>query len=386
MAAVVIVSVFAFLLGAPARACALAAALGLAPAVSTILLAPRWGENWAAGISIDSWSIAAAAAVSLTGGAASPVASLFLIAPALALRLFGPARARESVCLSVLAFAAAAMAGAAVPATGTAVTPGAFTVLTLAFAGWLIVRPPPRVIAPARTVTAEAPAPDAMLRRFAEAAHELRTPLNHIVGFAEIMQRQMFGPLPAKYAEYVDLILSSGKRMSALATDWLDMGRLDAGRYEVHREPIDLATVARDAVRDMQLAAGEKDQMITLMGADFPAPFDADPRALRQILDNLIANAIKFAPDGGRIVVRLIVGSHAAVFDVEDDGAGISAADKARLGQAFVRGAGVGAIEGAGLGLMLVKALAAAHGGRLDVLDAEGGGALMRVILPVVGG
>ena len=387
MGTVVIVSLFAFLLGAPLRGCALAAAVGLAPAVSTLLLAPRWGENWAATVAVDGWSIAAAVAVSLTGGATSPVSSLFLIGPALGLSLFGPARAAEATGLAVLAFALSAVAAAAAPVAGVAVAPGAFTVLALAFAGWLIATASPRA-GRRRPAPVSPPAPaaagDATVRRFAEAAHELRTPLNHILGFAEIMQRQMFGPLPAKYAEYVDLIVSSGKRMNALATDWLDMARLDAGRYEIRREPLDLAPIAREAVRAGQLGAADKNQSITLMGADFAAPFDGDGRALRQILDNLIANAVKFAPDGGRIVVRLIAGSHAAVIDVEDNGAGVSEADKARLGEAFERGAAVGDVEGTGLGLALVKALAGAHGGRLDVLDAPDGGALMRVILPVV--
>ena len=385
MGAVVIVSLFACLLGASIRACGLAAAIGLAPAVSTLLLSPRWGENWAATVAVDGWSIAAAAAVSLTGGAVSPVSSLFLIGPALGLSLFGPARAAEAACVAVLAFALSALAGAAAPTVGV-VAPGAFTVLALAFAGWLIATATPRVYA-TRPVQVSPPAPpaaDANVRRFAEAAHELRTPLNHILGFAEIMQRQMFGPLPAKYAEYVDLIVSSGKRMNALAADWLDMARLDAGRYEIQREPLDLAVIAREAVQAAQISAGEKNQAITLMGADFRAPFEADPRALRQILDNLITNAVKFAPDGGAITVRLIAGSHAGVIDVEDNGPGIADIDKERLGQAFERGAGVGGVDGAGLGLSLVKALAAAHGGRLDVLDAPGGGALMRVILPMV--
>ena len=379
MAGMVIVSLFAFLLGAPGRACALAAALGLAPAVVTLLLSPRWGENWAAGVAIDSWTAAGAGAVSLTGGAFSPVSALLVIAPALALRLSGPARAAESAGLAVLAFAIAALAAAAAPSPDAAVAPGAFTVLALAFAGWLIAAAAPRV-ARARAE----PGGEAMVRQFAEAAHELRTPLNHILGFAELMQRQMFGPLQPKYAEYVDLIISSGRRMSALATDWLDMARLDAGRYEINREPVDLAAIAREAADAARLAAGEKNQTIAFEDAGNQNTFEADPRALRQILDNLLTNAVKFAPAGGRIIVRVIAGSHAAVIDVEDNGAGIADADKARLGQAFERGAGVGGVEGAGLGLSLVKALAAAHGGRLDVLDAPGGGALMRVILPAV--
>jgi signal transduction histidine kinase len=117
-------------------------------------------------------------------------------------------------------------------------------------------------------------------------------------------------------------------------------------------------------------------------GADEAMPIDADARAVRQILDNLIVNATKFSPEGGAIVVRLARGPRAIAIDVIDNGPGLSDADKARLAQPFERGAGVGAVEGAGLGLTLVKALAHAHGGRLEIRDAPGGGALMRVLLP----
>lgn len=385
MAAVVIVCLFAVMVGSSARATATAAVLALAPAVATLLLASRWSEKWARAIALDSWIAAAAAAVAVTGGVASPAAAAFAIAPAAALRFEGPARAAEATALCVLAFAVAAALAAVADVRWDAPAPGAFTVLSLAFAGWLVAAPRATSVRPApSSFPREEAEPDAsrFARRFAEAAHELRTPLGHITGFAEIMQRQMFGPLPAKYAEYVDLILDSARRMTALATDWLDLGRLDAGRYTIVREPVDLAELVRDAAEAARLAASARRQSVRTSGADSAAPFNADPRAVRQILDNLLANAVKFTPEGGDIVARLIVGPNAAVLDVEDNGPGLPAADKARLGRAFERGPATAAAEGAGLGLALVGALAEAHGGRLDMLDAEGGGALMRVILP----
>ncbi len=373
MTGAVIVCVFASLLGASVRASALTAAIALAPAIGTLLLAPRSGENWAIATILGSWVAAASAATALTGGALSPVGATLLIAPALAMRLFGPARAAEAACLAVAGYAAAAACANAVDQPFAAVAPGAFTVLSLAFGGWLIAATPLR--------TQAAPSPE--VRRIGEVAHELRTPLNHILGFAQVMQQQLFGPLQPKYAEYVDLIVESGARMNALATDWLDMARLDAGRYEVTPERFDLAMLARDAVDAATIASKWRGDILA-EGADAALPIDADARAVRQILDNLIVNATKFTPEHGHIVVRLASGPRAISIDVIDNGPGLSDADKARLSRPFERGAGAGAVEGAGLGLTLVKALAHAHGGRLEILDAPGGGALMRVLLPAM--
>jgi signal transduction histidine kinase len=384
MGAIVVISLFAMALGAPARTCGLAAALGLAPALATLLLTPRWGQNWAGAIAIDSWTAAAAAAVALTGGVASPLSALFLVGPALALRLGGASRAGDAAAIAVLGFALAALTGAWGGVAANPPAPGAFVVLALAFAGWLIAAPLTPAPRPRPAPEPEPRKDDAMVQRFAEAAHELRTPLGHIMGFAEIMQRQVFGPLPAKYAEYVDLIMESSRRMHLLASDWLDAGRLQAGRYSIHREEIDLARLVREAAEAARFAASAKDQRVSIVGADQETPFHADARALRQILDNLLANAVKFAPAGGAIVARLIPGPNAAILDVQDNGPGIPLAERERLGRAFERGLDVGGVEGAGLGLSIAAALAQAHGGRLDILDAEGGGALMRVVLPVV--
>jgi len=371
MAGAVIVCVFASLIGASPRAAALAAALALTPAVATLLLAPRSGENWAASILIGSWVAAASAAAALTGGALSPVGAAFAIAPAVALRLFGTGRAAEAACLSVVGFAISAWSAHDVAEPSSAVAPGSFTVLSMAFAGWLI----------ASTQIKATPSASPEVRRIGEVAHELRTPLNHILGFAQVMQQQLFGPLAPKYAEYVDLIVASGRRMNALATDWLDVARLDAGRYEIRPERFDLAHMAREAVEAAGVSSDWKGE-ITAENAEAPMPIDADARAVRQVLDNLIVNAMKFTPQGGHITVRLATGSRAIAIDVIDNGPGISDADKRRLSRPFERGAGVGAVEGAGLGLTLVKALARAHRGSLDILDAPDGGALMRVRLP----
>lgn len=371
MTGVVIVCLFASLLGAPARAAALAAALALAPALVTLLLAPRSGENAAASILLGSWIAAASSAVALTGGALSPLAVLFALPTAFAFRLFSRARAMETLAMSIAGYAVAAMSANAVPMLFAPVAPGSFAVLSLTLAGWLVATTPARA----------APVASADVRRIGEVAHELRTPINHILGFAQVMQQQLFGPLDAKYAEYAGHIVDAGRRLNALATDWLDMARLDAGRYAITRERFDLAMLVRDAVDAASLVAGWTGE-IAHEGADAEIGIEADARAVRQIVDNLVTNATKFTPQGGRIVVRLATGPRAVAIEVIDNGPGLTAADKRRLARPFERGAGVGAIEGAGLGLTLVKALAQAHGGRFEILDADGGGARMRVLLP----
>lgn len=370
MTGVVIVCLFASLLGAPARAAALAVVLALAPALVTLLLAPRSGENGAASILIGSWIAAASSAVALTGGALSPLAVLFALPTAFAFRLFSRARAMETLALSITGYAVSAVSANAVPMLFAPVAPGSFAVLSLTLAGWLVATTPARA----------APVASADVRRIGEVAHELRTPINHILGFAQVMQQQLFGPLDGKYAEYAGHIVDAGRRMNALATDWLDMARLDAGRYAITRERFDLAMLVRDAV-DAASVAGWTGE-IAHEGADGEIGIEADARAVRQIVDNLVTNATKFTPAGGRIVVRLTTGPRAVAIEVIDNGPGLSAADKRRLARPFERGAGVGAIEGAGLGLTLVKALAQAHGGRFEILDADGGGARMRVLLP----
>jgi cell cycle sensor histidine kinase DivJ len=381
MAGAVLVCLVASLIGAPLRAAALAAVLALAPALATLLLAPRSGEIGAASIVVCSWVAAGSAAVALTGGTQSPVAATLVIAPALALALFGPLRAAEAAGLAVVGYATAAASSAAAGIAYPAVAPGSFAALSLALCGWLLASMRSR--APALRSSAET-------RRIGEVAHELRTPLNHILGFAQVMREQLFGPLAPRYVEYVDHIIDSARRMNGLATDWLDMARLDAGRYAITKERFDLALLVRDAVDAASLAAA-KEHALAHEGADDALPIEADARAVRQILDNLVVNAAKFTPPGGRIVVRLTAGPRAIAIDVLDEGPGFSEEDKRRLARPFERGAGVGAVEGAGLGLTLVKALAQAHGGRLDILDAPRtnvtrGGALMRVLLPAVRG
>lgn len=221
-------------------------------------------------------------------------------------------------------------------------------------------------------------------RQTAELSHELRTPLSHILGFTEIMQRELFGPLSPKYQEYVGLIQTSGRNLLELIGGLMDLSRLDGGRYVLEPERFDVRDIAGEVVRLSSDAAARKTIDLVADLPEAPLEVDADPRALRQMLVNLTTNALKFTPSGGRVTVRARQDGDDLVLEVQDNGPGIAPEDRARLGQAFERGAGVSAIEGVGLGLALTRGFAELHGGGLVFLDAPGGGALVRVTLPVV--
>jgi cell cycle sensor histidine kinase DivJ len=230
--------------------------------------------------------------------------------------------------------------------------------------------------------SASAPASRARLeQRVAELAHELRTPLSHILGFSEMIERQVFGPLQSKYVEYAGLIRASGAHLLDLSNDMLDLSRIDAGRYSLTIERFDARDVVAEIVRASELSAKTKAIALSASLPETPLSVSADRRALMRILFNTIGNALKFTPQGGRVEVRAFDDKGVLVIETIDNGPGVTAAEKTRLGQAYERGESGLGVEGAGLGLSLVRALAALHGGRLSFDDAPGGGAIVRVSL-----
>ncbi|MCC5982155.1 MAG: PAS domain-containing protein [Oceanicaulis sp.] len=217
-------------------------------------------------------------------------------------------------------------------------------------------------------------------------SHELRTPLNAIIGFSDLMKQRLFGPMPARYAEYADLIHESGNHLLDLIGDVLDMSRIEADRYELVREDFDAGEVIETCVRMMRLRA--EDKAITLSvdsGAD-EMPVHADRKALRQIVLNLLSNAIKFTPEGGAVVVMVRASGNDLVVAVGDSGPGLSAEDAARLGQPYAqaRTARQSEERGSGLGLALVHALAGMHGGSMSLKSTLGEGTTVNVRMPVL--
>lgn len=219
-------------------------------------------------------------------------------------------------------------------------------------------------------------------RFLANMSHELRTPLNAIIGFSEVMTREMFGPIGARYQDYSRLVHESGTHLLDLINAVLDMSKIEAGKFQLHEELFDLEETAESAVRVLHIPAERAGVMLNLAVAPDARLAFADRRAVKQILVNLLSNAVKYTPPGGAVGVAVAVGRGIEI-TVSDTGTGIAPADLARLGRPFEQvDSASRAREGTGLGLALVKSLAAMHGGEAVLASALGEGTVVTVRLP----
>ena len=222
-------------------------------------------------------------------------------------------------------------------------------------------------------------------RFLANMSHELRTPLNAIIGFSEVMTFEMFGPVGSpRYLEYARLIHESGGHLLELINGVLDMSKIEAGKFELSEELFDLEEIATQAVRFVKLQADRKGVALKMSVALPAKTIFADKRAIKQMLVNLITNGVKFTPRGGEVRIMRAAMRPASKSAVEDTGVGIGPEDLKRLGQPFeqVEGEHVRAQEGTGLGLALVKALSAMHGGDAAISSVLGEGTTVVVRLP----
>ncbi|MBV8751930.1 MAG: PAS-domain containing protein [Hyphomicrobiales bacterium] len=219
----------------------------------------------------------------------------------------------------------------------------------------------------------------------ANMSHELRTPLNAIIGFSEIMETGMFGPLGAnKYHEYCRDIRDSGNYLLDVINDILDMSKIEAGRTTLDFQDVDLAQVIADAVRIVAARAAEKRLELKLEVA--PAiRLKADRRALKQVALNLLSNAVKFTPEGGRVTVRARTVAGVATLAIEDTGIGIPKAALKNLGRPFeqVESQLTKSHKGSGLGLAIAKSLTDLHGGCVRIRSTQGVGTIVLVRLPL---
>ena len=220
----------------------------------------------------------------------------------------------------------------------------------------------------------------------AAVSHELRTPLNAIIGFSDVMKQRLFGPLPARYAEYGDLIHESGIHLLDLIGDVLDMSKIEADRYELVTDRFDARDVVETCAKMLRLRA--EDQGLTLStdaGSD-ALEVDADRKAVRQILLNLISNAVKFTPEGGAVAVMARAQGDELVLAVGDSGVGMGADELRALGGQYTqtRSSLTSDERGSGLGLSLVRSLAEMHGGRMTVQSVKGEGTTVTIRLPVL--
>jgi two-component system cell cycle sensor histidine kinase PleC len=223
-------------------------------------------------------------------------------------------------------------------------------------------------------------------RFLATMSHELRTPLNAILGFSEVMKGELLGPIRnGSYKEYAANIHDSGRHLLQLINEVLDLSRIEAGRYELQEGPVSLAAAAEDCLRLLNLRAESKGLTATLVAGTGLEPLWADERAIRQICLNLLSNALKFTPRGGRITVTVASAPDGSqTLTVKDTGPGIPRNEIPKVLQAFGQGslaheAGEG---GTGLGLPIVQSLVALHGGRFRLRSELRKGTEAMVWLP----
>jgi cell cycle sensor histidine kinase DivJ len=217
-------------------------------------------------------------------------------------------------------------------------------------------------------------------------SHELRTPLNAVIGFSEILSRELFGSLgEPRYREYARLIHESGEHLLNVVNDILDMSKIEAGKFTIVKEPFDVAALIKSCCDIMRHTAEQRGLSLKVHVAPDIPELAADKRACKQMLLNVISNAIKFTESGGWVEVSARVEDGNVVFEVSDNGIGIADQDLSRLGSPFVQANSSynRSHEGAGLGLSVVKGLARLHGGTLELTSTLGEGTTARIGLPL---
>jgi two-component system, cell cycle sensor histidine kinase PleC len=219
----------------------------------------------------------------------------------------------------------------------------------------------------------------------ASMSHELRTPLNAIIGFSEIMEAAMFGPLgTAKYDEYCRDIKRSGQFLLDVINDVLDMAKIEAGRIKLDFESFEVGEIVAEAMRVVSgRAASKRLAMVTDVAPG--VRLHADKRAIMQIAINLLSNAVKFTPEGGRVRVRARICAGAVSFLFEDNGIGIPKEALKKLGRPFeqVESLLTKTHQGSGLGLAIAKSLAELHGGAMRIRSTLNRGTVVLLRLPI---
>ena len=220
----------------------------------------------------------------------------------------------------------------------------------------------------------------------ANMSHELRTPLNAVIGFSEILNRELFGALgEARYRDYARLIHESGEHLLNVVNDILDMSKIEAGKFKIVKEPFDVASLVKSCCDIMRHTAEQRSLSLIVDVAPGIPELPADKRACKQMLLNVISNAIKFTDPGGwvRVSARVVEGSVELV--VADNGIGIAELDLPKLGNPFVQANNSydRSYDGAGLGLSVVKGLARLHDGKLELASTLGQGTTATILLPL---
>ena len=220
-------------------------------------------------------------------------------------------------------------------------------------------------------------------------SHELRTPLTSILGYLELLLDDEDDPLTDEHRQYLCTVERNAHRLLRLVGDLLFTAQVEAGRFTLQPEDVDLVAIVRAAEETSRVAAAAAGVEVVVEVPDKPLVVSGDPERLGQACDNLVSNAVKFTPAGGRVTLSLrreenADGEPVALLSVRDTGMGIPADEQGQLFTRFFRSSTAtrGAVPGVGLGLSITKAITTAHGGTLDLESTEGEGATFTLRLP----
>ncbi|VXD16213.1 putative Histidine kinase [Planktothrix serta PCC 8927] len=220
----------------------------------------------------------------------------------------------------------------------------------------------------------------------ANMSHELRTPLNSILGMSEVLQEGTFGELTDQQNQALAMIHRNGKHLLELINDILDLSKIEAGKFDLERSPVSVNELCQNSLSFVKQQAHQKNIRLSYQIEDVTEALNVDERRMRQVLINLLNNAVKFTPEGGRVrlEVRGDLQEQTISFSVIDNGIGITPEDQSRLFQAFIQidSRLSRRYEGTGLGLVLVKKLVEMHGGTVKIDSQLGKGSCFTLTLP----
>jgi len=217
----------------------------------------------------------------------------------------------------------------------------------------------------------------------ANMSHELRTPLNAIIGFSEVLSERMFGELNEKQEEYSKDIHASGQHLLSLINDILDLSKIEAGRMELELSDFHLPQAIDNALTLVRERAGRRGIALAHTMDQRLGEIRGDERKIKQVLLNLLSNALKFTPEGGRIEVAAVSKDGLAEVSVSDTGVGIAPEDQEKVFEEFRQvGTADKKVEGTGLGLTLCRKFVELHGGRIWVKSQVGMGSTFSFTIP----
>ena len=215
-------------------------------------------------------------------------------------------------------------------------------------------------------------------------SHELRTPLTSITGFAELLKETLDPVSALDQVDFLDAIIRNARQLLRLSDDLLALNHLEAGTVPLDVAPVDVAEVLRHAAQAIEPLADAQDVKLAMTVVDGP-PLVGDGERLGQLVDNLLTNAIKFTPAGGRIDLRgqALPEDRGWQIEIEDNGMGIPTDEQDQLFSRFFRASNArdSGVEGRGLGLSIVKAIVELHGGDVEVDSTVGQGTTVRILL-----